>query len=122
MHAAMCSRLVLCSRHWLAAVAVGLLAPLAHATTKGLNQIVTPDIQPEGELSLSAQAQHTLIGNSQELQLELGFTKNFEVSFFQGFKPRKEIFGAEFNFLQQGPHLLTLGAVNWSSRGGGAQP
>ncbi len=97
-------------------------ASVAHATTKGLNQIVTPDIQPEGVLSLSAQAQHTLIGNSQEVQFELGLTKNFEVSVFQGFKPREEVAGAEFNFLTQGPHLLTLGAVNWSSQGGGAQP
>ena len=106
-----------------AALAVVLLAaPRAGATTKGLNQIVTPDIQPEGVLSLSAQAQHPLIGNSQEVQFELGLTKNFEVSLFQGFQPREEIGGAEFNFFSRGPHLATLGAVNWSSRGGGAQP
>ena len=106
------------------ALATGLLlfAPLAHATTKGLNQIVTPDIQPVGVLSLSAQVQHTLIGNSQELQFELGLTKNFELSPFHGFDPREEIAGAEFNVFQQGPHLLTLGAINWSSHGGGAQP
>jgi hypothetical protein len=103
-------------------LAIALFAPLAHATTKGLNQIVTPDIQPAGVLSLSAQAQHTLIGNSREVQLELGLTKNFEVSFFHGFEPREEIAGAEFNFFSSGPHLLTLGAVNWSSHGGGAQP
>ena len=94
----------------------------APATTKGLNQIVAPDIQPEGVLSLSAQAQHSLIGNSQEVQFELGLTKNFEVSLFHGFKPREEIVGAEFNFFASGPHLLTLGAVNWSSQGGGTQP
>ncbi len=105
-------------------LAIGLLlfTPLTHATTKGLNQIVTPDIQPEGVLSLSAQAQHSLIGNSQEVQFELGLTKNLELSLFHGFNPREEIAGAEFNVFQQGPHLLTLGAVNWSSHGGGAQP
>ena len=97
-------------------------APSLFATTKGLNQIVTPDIQPAGVLSLSAQAQHPLIGNSEEVQFELGVTKQWEVSLFHGFKPREEIFGTEFNFFQRGPHLLTVGAVNWSSRGGGAQP
>jgi len=109
-------------RGLLLAAALAGLAPRTLATTKGLNQIVTPDIQPAGVLSLSAQAQHALIGNSQEVQFELGLTKNFEVSFFHGFKPQEEIAGAEFNFFQQGPHLLTLGAVNWSSHGGGAQP
>lgn len=103
------------------AALTALAAPL-HATTKGLNQIVTPDIQPAGVLSLSAQAQHTIIGNSQEVQFELGLTKQFEVSLFHGFKPNEEIGGAEFNFLASGPHLLTAGAVNWSSHGGGAQP
>ena len=48
--------------------------------------------------------------------------KNFEVSLFHGFKSREEIVGAEFNFFASGPHLLTLGAVNWSSQGGGTQP
>jgi len=104
------------------AAALLVLAPCAYSTTKGLNQIVTPDIQPEGVLSLSAQAQHSLIGNSQEMQFELGLTKDFEVSFFHGFDPHEEIGGAEYNFISQGPHLLTLGAVNWSSHGGGAQP
>lgn len=102
-------------------LALGLAAN-GRATTKGLNQIVTPDIQPEGVLSLSAQAQHPGIGNSQEVQLELGLTPQAEVSFFQGFDPREEIVGGEFNLLQHGPHLVSIGAVNWSSRGGGAQP
>ena len=106
----------------LVAAALAGFAPPALATTKGLNQIVTPDIQPAGVLSLSAQAQHPLIGNSQEVQFELGLTKQLEVSLFHGFKPDEQIAGAEFNFLQHGPHLLTAGAVNWSSHGGGAQP
>ncbi len=103
-------------------IAVGMSALAAHATTKGLNQIVTPDIQPAGVLSISAQAQHPGIGNSQEIQLELGLTPRTEISFFQGFDPREEIVGAELNLLQRGPHLISVGAVNWSSRGGGAQP
>jgi len=108
--------------YFLVATALTQLASPVLATTKGLNQIVTPDIQPAGVLSISAQAQHTIIGNSQEVQFELGLTKQLEVSLFQGFKPGEEICGAEFNFLERGPHLLTAGAVNWSSRGGGTQP
>ena len=30
--------------------------------------------------------------------------------------------GAELGLVQSGPNLLTAGAINWSSRGGGAQP
>jgi len=96
--------------------------PAVFATTKGLNQIVTPDIQPAGVLSLSAQVQDARIANSQEVQLELGVTKWLEFSFFQGFRPREETLGTEISLLQQGPHLLTAGAINWSSRGGGAAP
>ncbi len=105
----------------LLAAAIGL-APAVRATTKGLNQIVTPDIQPAGVLSISGQVQDARIGNPAEVQLELGLTRRAEVAFFQGLRPGEEIFGAEFNLWQQGPHLLTAGAVNWSSRGGGADP
>jgi hypothetical protein len=96
--------------------------PTALATTKGLNQIVTPDIQPAGILSVSAQVQDARIANSQEVQLELGVTKWLEFSFFQGFRPQEEIFGTEVGLWQSGPHLITAGAINWSSRGGGAAP
>ncbi len=102
-----------------AALACGTIAS---ATIVGLNQIVTPDIQPTGVLAVSAQAQHPAIGNSREIQLELGVTPRFELAAFQGFKPGEELFSAEFNLLQSGPHLLTAGAVNWSTRGGGTQP
>jgi hypothetical protein len=97
-------------------------APLARATTKGLNQIVTPDIQQTGVLSISAQVQDSRIANPEELQLELGLTRWAEVSYFQGLRPGEEILGAEVALLQKGPNLLTAGAINWSSRGGGAQP
>ncbi len=92
------------------------------ATIVGLNQIVTPEIQPAGVLALSAQAQHSTIGNSQQVQFELGVTPRFEVGWFQGFKPGEGLVGSELNLLQSGPHLLTAGVVNWSTRGGGAQP
>jgi hypothetical protein len=37
--------------------------PSARATTKGLSQIVTPDLQDEGDLSLSLQIQDQRIAN-----------------------------------------------------------
>ncbi len=94
----------------------------ARATIVGLNQIVTPDIQPTGVLGVSAQVQHSTIGNSQEIQFELGLTSRFELAAFQGFKPGEGLFSTEFNLVQSGPHLLTAGAINWSTRGGAAQP
>jgi len=102
--------------------AAALLAPTAHATIVGLNQIVTPEIQPAGVLSLSYQAQHSYIGNSQQVQFELGLTPRLEVAWFQGLQPAEGFFSTEFNVLQQGPHLLTAGAINWSTRGGNLQP
>ena len=38
-------------------------SPSLFATTKGLSQIVTPDLQGEGDLSLSLQIQDERIGN-----------------------------------------------------------
>jgi hypothetical protein len=106
----------------LAGIVTLLESTLARATTKGLNQIVTPDLQPAGVLSVSAQVQDARIANPQELQFELGLTRWAEIAVFQGLRPREEIFGTELGLWQQGPHLLTAGAVNWSSRGGGAEP
>jgi hypothetical protein len=99
-----------------------VLALSARATIVGLNQIVTPEIQPTGVLSLSAQAEHSAIGNSQQVQFELGVTPRFEVAWFQGLKPAEGLFSTEFNLMQRGPHLLTVGVVNWSTLGGAAQP
>jgi hypothetical protein len=99
-----------------------LLAPSGRGTIVGLNQIVTPDIQPTGVLALSAQVQHPTIGNRQQIQFELGLTPRLELAWFQGFKPNEGLFDAELNLLQTGPHLLTVGLINWSTRGGSAQP
>lgn len=104
------------------ALVAGALAMPAGATTKGFNQIVTPDIQPEGVLSLSLQAQHPQIGNKSEIQTELGVTKNFEVALFQGFSPNTQILGAELGLIQHGPYLLSTGFVNRTFQGGRAQP
>jgi hypothetical protein len=97
-------------------------SPTAHATTKGLNQIVTPDIQPEGQLSLSIQQQDPTIGNRDEVQAEYGFTKNFEIAAFEGSSPGESIWNAEYGLVAKGPYLLSVGFLNWSTKGGAPQP
>jgi hypothetical protein len=67
-------------RHLLASHVLAVAGSLAaahasFATTKGLNQIVTPDPQEAGDFSLSFQAQSERIGNPYEIQSELGLTK-----------------------------------------------
>ena len=104
---AVCSGLAL----WLALACVPALA-----TTKGLNQIVTPDIQPEGILSISAQGENSALGNSEQLQLELGVTKAFEVSLFQGFKPSATSLNAELALVHHGPYLLSTGIQSVANR------
>jgi hypothetical protein len=86
----------------------------AHATTKGLSQIVTPDLQSPGDFSLSFQAQSERIANPFQLQGELGLTNWAEVAVFKGFKPNELIFGTEFGLIQKEPYLLSVGFVNWS--------
>ena len=98
----------------LAVVLFATCPPAAHATTKGLSQIVTPDLQSPGDFSLSFQAQSQRIGNPFELQGELGLTNWAEVAVFKGFKPNELIFGTEFSLIQKEPYLLSVGFVNWS--------
>jgi hypothetical protein len=101
------------------ALVLALAAISAHSargTTKGLSQIVTPDLQPEGDLSLSLQIQDKRIANPYELQTELGLTKWAEVAVFQGFKPNEEVIGTEFGLLRTEPCLLSIGFINWSPR------
>lgn len=88
----------------------------ADATTKGLSQIVTPDLQEEGDLSTSLQIQDKRIANPYELQAELGLTKWAEVAVFQGFDPDEEIFATEIGLLTKQPYLLSIGFTNWSPR------
>ena len=100
-------------------LSVLLTDPLSlRATTKGLSQIVTPDLQTEGDLSLSAQWQSSHIANPYELQAELGLTSFAEVALFKGFKPNELIVGAEVGILRKEPLLLSVGFVNWSPHSG----
>lgn len=89
-------------------------SPRACATTKGLSQIVTPDLQSPGDFSLSLQVQNERIANPYQLQAELGLMKWAEVALFRGFKPNELIFGTEFGLIQREPYLLSAGFVNWS--------
>lgn len=91
---------------------------VSFATTKGLSQIVTPDLEDPGDFSLSFQAQSDEIGNPYEIQAELGLTKWAEVAFFKGFKPDDYILGTELGLIQKEPWLLSVGAVNWSPKYG----
>ena len=77
---------------------------------------MTPDLQGEGDLSLSLQIQDKRIGNPYELQAELGLTKWAEIAVFQGFKPNEEILATEFGILTKEPYLLSIGFTNWSPR------
>ena len=86
------------------------------ATTKGLSQIVTPDLQDEGDLSLSLQIQDGRIANPYELQAEMGVTKRAEFAIFRGLQPDDWIFGTEFGLIQKEPYLLSAGFVNWSPK------
>src|SRR5262249_41754033 len=83
-------------------------APSSFATTKGLSQIVTPDLQPEGDLSLSFQIQDKRIANPYQLQAELGLIEWAEVAVFRGFQPDEWIFGTEIGLLRKEPYLLSI--------------
>ena len=104
----------LIASHLLVVAGVLAAAHSSFATTKGLSQIVTPDLQAEGDLSLSFQAQSERIGNPYQLQSEMGLTKWAEVAVFKGFDPNEVIFGTEIGLIQKEPYLLSIGFVNWS--------
>ena len=95
-------------------VAILSSASSSFATTKGLSQIVTPELQGPGDLSLSFQVEDEKIGNPYQLQAEMGLTKWAEFAVFRGFKPDDWIFGTEFGLLTKEPYLLSIGFVNWS--------
>jgi len=96
-----------------AVILLSTISP-AWATTKGLSQIVTPDLQPEGDLSISAQIQSERIANPYEVQFELGLTSWAEVAVFKGFKPNDVIIAIELSLIKKDPWLLSTGFFDWS--------
>jgi hypothetical protein len=90
------------------------IGPKSFATTKGLSQIVTPDLESQGDFSLSFQIQDKRIANPYQLQGELGLTNWGEVAVFRGFQPDEWIFGTEIGLLRKEPYLLSIGFINWS--------
>jgi hypothetical protein len=99
----------------------GAAGPAA-ATTKGLNQIVTPDIQPTGLFSVSAQWEDAALGNPVQAQFELGITRRFEAAVFQGFSPGAQVLNVEYALRDKLPYLLSIGSANMTTRGTSAQP
>ena len=63
---------IACAVVMIAMIAVAI-APSSEATT-GWVQIVTPDLQPKDQLSLSVQFQNEKLGNVYQLQAEMGLT------------------------------------------------
>src|SRR5438309_7025518 len=102
------------AKNLLVAFAAIFICASSFATTKGLSQIVTPELEEEGDLSLSLQIQDKRIANPYELQAEMGLTKWAEVAVFRGFDPDDWIFGTELGLLRTEPYLLSIGFVNWS--------
>ena len=103
-----------CTRFFLFLLVSLSVESRSFATTKGLSEIITPDLQPEGDLSVSFQRQDSLIGNPYQLQTELGLTNWAEVAVFKGFQPNELIFATELGLLTKEPWLLSIGFANWS--------
>ncbi len=99
-----------------------LTALPASATTKGLNQVVTPDVQPEGQLSVSFQQVDPNVANRYQVQLELGITKRFEIALFQGFSRPEQFLNAEYGVIQRKDVLLSVGFANETTQGTAPQP
>lgn len=100
-------------------VTIGVLlsASSLFATTQGLNQIATPDVQPNGTLALSFDLQERKIGNPYQVQAEMGLTQWLEVDIFQGFKPSDSVIETEIGLLSKEPYLFSIGFLNWSPHG-----
>jgi hypothetical protein len=75
---------------------------------------VTPDLQPEGDLSISAQIQSERIANPYEVQFEMGLTSWAEIAVFKGFKPNDVILATELSLIKKDPWLLSTGFFDWS--------
>jgi hypothetical protein len=57
------------------------------------------------------QDENRALGNPQQVQLELGLTKSFEVAIFQGLSPGQTVFNAELGLVQKKYFLLSTGLL-----------
>ena len=95
-------------------IAVLLNTSSSFGTTQGLNQIATPDVQPQGTLALSFYLEDRKIGNPYQVQAGMGLTKWLEIDIFQGFKPNDSVIETEIGLLSKEPYLFSIGFLNWS--------
>ena len=91
-----------------------IAVPSSSQATTGWVQVPTPDLEPEGGLTLSLQLQDEKLGNMYQLQAEVGLTKWAEVAVFRGFDPDGWIFNTEIGLRTEAPWLLSIGFANWS--------
>src|SRR5262245_32163637 len=95
-------------------IAVLLNTSSSFGTTQGLNQIATPDVQPQGTLALSFYLEDRKIGNPYQVQAGMGLTKWLEIDIFQGFKPNDSVIETEIGLFSKEPYLFSIGFLNWS--------
>ena len=91
-----------------------IAVPSSSQATTGWVQVPTPDLEPEGGLTLSLQLQDEKLGNMYQLQAEMGLTKWAEVAVFRGIDPDGWIFNTEFGLRTEPPWLLSIGFANWA--------
>ncbi len=93
--------------------AAGLLLAFAsrssEGTISGLNQIITPEVQPPGTLSLGWQEQNRGIGTQGQAQIEAGIIQRLGVAYYHSFSPRTDYLGAEIGLLQSDPFHVSAG-------------
>jgi hypothetical protein len=94
-------------------------AGAACASIEGCNQVVTPDLQPVGLLSLNFQQEHRAIGSPTIMQAEIGVTKYLDLCLTRDFTPNQWSLGFETGW-QHGPHLFAAGFQNWACGPGGS--
>lgn len=99
----------------LAATVLTLVGIPASATIAGFNQIATPEIQPQGVLSINCQTGNKALENATQLQLELGVTESVGVAVFQTFSPCKTLFNAELALVNRKRFIVSTGLLGTDS-------
>ena len=105
---------------------IGLLLALTTpvlATTKGLNSIPTPDVQPKGVVTLNLVEFAPQIDNAWQFQLEYAVTKRLDIGLVHGFSPTNDNrLSMEYGAVQKKHLLLSVGFLNYSTLGVAPQP